>query len=1248
MSNLFKIRKGLVVNTNDLYVSGGDVGIGTTTLTDQKLTVQGGISGSALDVAGQSTFRNVLQSPSYQSGFAGSGWQINSSANAEFEDLTVRGTMRIYELLINQIRATNGSLFVSSVGRVDSVEDLGGGNFALTFDTGSGDIAHGFIAGDVIRAQRVNLNSLDELSPGDRETPEDEEGYLIYRSDMTVSSVQSLTVITASLSQSSTPPSSSYEFVRLGNTTDDTRQGNIYLTSDDNYAPFIDVVDGITSHADWNSSTSNGGVKVRVGKLDGITSNVFGGALSGYGMWASGSAYLEGGINATTGSIGGVKIQSGKIFTGAGTWGTSGTGFYLDSAGSMSLKDKLTWNGTLLSIDGKITAGSGKIGGFEITTTSITSSNDDLVLKSAGEITGSKVLFTGGKISGSGLSIDVTTLTAKGDSVEISGSNFHLVNGNITASNVDLSGKITAQTGNIGGWSVNSNNINKDDVFLSTGTNSTGLFITGSGGNNLLQVGEFNTYTPSPTTGIATGSRSSTSTISAVTSYNNHSQFALICNQTISAGLNSASIFIPIDTTLEPGEFVSVKQEVDFLSKTFSELNLDSVNGGQSVEMTIVKTSDKTPVSETVRIENPEYSNPALNPKSGELNLFYRNDSNSTQKAAEYYSVEITYKYNFVKSATNCDTGTVKTLVTVPPVEIEKDYSVINITRDQALFYAGGGSKFEWTPSGINLDLIDTSFTKVTTQEVVVDSPYGNIAAFTAKDKDNDGLLIGVADNGDPYLAPISNNVYGFEREIRYDQANQRWSIEGDLNVTGDVNLTGDITGHPDITGAADDVTGTGNEFIQSLDFDEYGHVVGVTTASASPVIESFSKINNSSGTQQFTADGAEAALQFAGGGATTVSFDSGNKRITFTSTDTNTTYTAGSGLTLSGTQFSVNDTVVRTSGDQTIAGNKTFTGTTVIGDSIDQIHKMNGNLLVNISGLIPDVVTGGSGKQFIFNGDGTFPILSTTYSGSNNGGWVTHIASSTDGYVGFPKTGRLIFIGSTNAGGEGPSTVMQISGSGQVDVTGDLIVSGTLTAQEFKTEYITQTVIFESGSTQFGNSSDDTHTFSGSIRQWDGNVDSYFLGGLSVGTSTNTSKLTVAGAVAATSANLSSGDLYLGDALIRVSGSTYNGGDPGSITYTVAKISKDNYDGFFFDYVIRKNVTGGGAAGDRYGRTGTIMAFYSGSEVNFTDTSTAWFGDAGQESNVDLYVEVVGTDIELKADVQYSNWKIKAIARGI
>ena len=46
----------------------------------------------------------------------------------------------------------------------------------------------------------------------------------------------------------------------------------------------------------------------------------------------------------------------------------------------------------------------------------------------------------------------------------------------------------------------------------------------------------------------------------------------------------------------------------------------------------------------------------------------------------------------------------------------------------------------------------------------------------------------------------------------------------------------------------------------------------------------------------------------------------------------------------------------------------------------------------------------------------------------------------------------------------------------------GDLTVTGRITAQEFTTEYITSSVIFESGSTKFGDSADDTHIFTGDV----------------------------------------------------------------------------------------------------------------------------------------------------------------------
>lgn len=64
--------------------------------------------------------------------------------------------------------------------------------------------------------------------------------------------------------------------------------------------------------------------------------------------------------------IGGVTIGNGKMFIGTGTYNNTNTSFYVDSTGQFSLKDKLSWDGTTLSISGALTSISGTIGGFSL------------------------------------------------------------------------------------------------------------------------------------------------------------------------------------------------------------------------------------------------------------------------------------------------------------------------------------------------------------------------------------------------------------------------------------------------------------------------------------------------------------------------------------------------------------------------------------------------------------------------------------------------------------------------------------------------------------------------------------------------------------------------------------------------------------------------------------------------------------------------------------------------------------------
>ena len=59
------------------------------------------------------------------------------------------------------------------------------------------------------------------------------------------------------------------------------------------------------------------------------------------------------------------------------------------------------------------------------------------------------------------------------------------------------------------------------------------------------------------------------------------------------------------------------------------------------------------------------------------------------------------------------------------------------------------------------------------------------------------------------------------------------------------------------------------------------------------------------------------------------------------------------------------------------------------------------------------------------------------------------------------------------------------ISSSAQLSdstIPGNLTVEGILTAQEFHTEFVSASIIYDSGSTKFGDTQDDIHQFTGSL----------------------------------------------------------------------------------------------------------------------------------------------------------------------
>lgn len=319
-----------------LQTSGGNVGISTTSPIYK------------LDVTGTGRYTSHLYTganvgtTSFSSGFAGSGWQLGYSgtdANLTVDNLTVRKSMSIYELIINQIRATNGSVWVSDAVKLSSVTDHT--TYYTVWIDGDGDnpynIVLPFATNDIVRCQKWNGRDLK---------------YYTAIVDLLIDDIS----FELSIIDGTGTPAAGDDLVRIGNSTDTNRQGSIYLTASDTNAPYIDVLDGVTS------ASFSGKTKVRLGKLTGITDSVYG-ALSGYGLYSE-NVYLSGWVRATAGAIGGFTLNSTDgLYSGTGSTRVQmkhGAGIWCGATAIGDAPFSVTNAGVL-------TASSGTIGGWSIT-----------------------------------------------------------------------------------------------------------------------------------------------------------------------------------------------------------------------------------------------------------------------------------------------------------------------------------------------------------------------------------------------------------------------------------------------------------------------------------------------------------------------------------------------------------------------------------------------------------------------------------------------------------------------------------------------------------------------------------------------------------------------------------------------------------------------------------------------------------------------------------------------------------------
>ena len=265
--------------------------------SDDLATFLGGI-----EVAGLAVFKNTLSSETFVSGWSGYGWRllmkevmnvIGSTvlkSELEVDELTVRGSLRAFEFIINQLRGENDNFVFAGMQKVQSVD---ADNKTIYLDTNKGETYCPFTKGDILRCQRFQTG-----------------GTIIKQYDILVKEahVGSLSdgenridsIVWEAFSGDINDIAQGDVLCRLDNDRDPERKGIITTTSVGSNSPYIDVIYGLIT----NPKES---LKVRLGKLDGIVNEMLG-ELSGYGLYSN-NAFLTGEFYLSTGEAVSTKIK---------------------------------------------------------------------------------------------------------------------------------------------------------------------------------------------------------------------------------------------------------------------------------------------------------------------------------------------------------------------------------------------------------------------------------------------------------------------------------------------------------------------------------------------------------------------------------------------------------------------------------------------------------------------------------------------------------------------------------------------------------------------------------------------------------------------------------------------------------------------------------------------------------------------------------------------------------------------------
>ena len=248
------------------------------------------INANDLSVGGNSVFAGDLSSPDFVAGFlTGKGWRLKNEPvenaagvlenkyNLELDNLIVRGSMRIFEMIISQLLGENDNRIFTAMMEVDHFDAESG---RVYLDTKEGRMYNSFRKGDYIMVQQYNgLPS------------EENDHYVTKNYELLVKEVGTegegedrlawVTFENFTSSMAGATPEQLIKkrdtFVRVDNVSDTDRKGIIQVMTVGSDTPYIDIVHGQKTNPD-------SALKGRLGNLNGIRHPVLG-QLKGFGEY---------------------------------------------------------------------------------------------------------------------------------------------------------------------------------------------------------------------------------------------------------------------------------------------------------------------------------------------------------------------------------------------------------------------------------------------------------------------------------------------------------------------------------------------------------------------------------------------------------------------------------------------------------------------------------------------------------------------------------------------------------------------------------------------------------------------------------------------------------------------------------------------------------------------------------------------------------------------------------------------------